>query len=290
MKHKKALLAVLGCVAALAVPAAVMAADDDAIVIGNTSVIDTVDPVHNGSNAWSLTADGVSETIFMQDKEGNLVSRIVDSIEQKDELTWEMKLKEGVKFSDGSDVDAQALCDSMNTIMENNEMASTSAGVITFTPVDDMTVELKSERETTVMPSVLCEYSMVVLKDTGDSNYVFTGPYAIENMDPGVELDLVPNEYYDDKASERSDVVIKAFGDAATMQQAFESGEIDMAFTVTPETAGILEGEGYTTKTFDAGYQYFMVVNSKENETLSDLKLRQAINVAINRDTALLVM
>ena len=56
---------------------------------------------------------------------------------------------------------------------------------------------------------------------------------AIENMDPGVELDLVPNEYYDDKASERSDVVIKAFGDAATMQQAFESGEIDMAFTVT---------------------------------------------------------
>lgn len=284
MKHKKALLAVLGCVAALAVPAAVMAADDDAIVIGNTSVIDTVDPVHNGSNAWSLTADGVSETIFMQDKEGNLVSRIVDSIEQKDELTWEMKLKEGVKFSDGSDVDAQALCDSMNTIMENNEMASTSAGVITFTPVDDMTVELKSERETTVMPSVLCEYSMVVLKDTGDSNYVFTGPYAIENMDPGVELDLVPNEYYDDKASERSDVVIKAFGDAATMQQAFESGEINMAFTVTPETAGILEGEGYTTKTFDAGYQYFMVVNSKENETLSDLKLRQTINVAINRE------
>ena len=57
-----------------------------------------------------------------------------------------------------------------------------------------------------------------------------------------------------------------------------------MAFTVTPETAGILEGEGYTTKTFDAGYQYFMVVNSKENETLSDLKLRQAINVAINRE------
>lgn len=286
MKQKKALycLAVLGCMAALATPTAVMAADDDAIVIGNTSVIDTVDPVHNGSNAWSLTADGISETIFMQDKEGNLVSRIVDSIEQKDDLTWEMKLKEGVKFSDGTDVDAQALCDSMNSIMENNEMASTSAGVITFTPVDDLTVELKSERETTVMPSVLCEYSMVICKDTGDSNYVFTGPYAIDNMDPGVELDLVPNQYYDDQASERSDVVIKAFGDAATMQQAFESGEIDIAFTVTPETSGILEGEGYTTKTFDAGYQYFMVVNSKENETLSDLKLRQAINVAVNRE------
>ena len=64
----------------------------------------------------------------MQDKDGNLVSRFVDSIEQKDDLTWEIKLKSGVKFSDGTDVDAQAFCDSMNSIMQNNEMASSSGG------------------------------------------------------------------------------------------------------------------------------------------------------------------
>lgn len=278
-------LAVTGCAMALTVSTGIGAvAAEDTIVIGNTSIIDTVDPVHNGSNAWSLTADGVSETVFMQDKDGNLVSRFVDSIEQKDDLTWEIKLKSGVKFSDGTDVDAQAFCDSMNSIMQNNEMASSSAGMITFTATDDATVTLTTERETTVMPSVLCEYNMVVFKDNGDSSYVFTGPYVIDSMDPGVELDLVPNEYYDDRAADRSNVVIKGFSDAATMQQAFESGEIDMAFTVTPETAGILQGEGYTTKDFDAGYQYFMVVNSKENETLSDLKLRQAINVGINRE------
>lgn len=278
-------LAVTGCAMALTVSTRIGAvAAEDTIVIGNTSIIDTVDPVHNGSNAWSLTADGVSETVFMQDKDGNLVSRFVDSIEQKDDLTWEIKLKSGVKFSDGTDVDAQAFCDSMNSIMQNNEMASSSAGMITFTATDDATVTLTTERETTVMTSVLCEYNMVVCKDNGDSSYVFTGPYVIDSMDPGVELDLVPNEYYDDRAADRSNVVIKGFSDAATMQQAFESGEIDMAFTVTPETAGILQGEGYTTKDFDAGYQYFMVVNSKENETLSDLKLRQAINVGINRE------
>lgn len=278
-------LVVTSCAMALTVSTGIGAvAAEDTIVIGNTSIIDTVDPVHNGSNAWSLTADGVSETVFMQDKDGNLVSRFVDSIEQKDDLTWEIKLKSGVKFSDGTDVDAQAFCDSMNSIMQNNEMASSSAGMITFTATDDATVTLTTERETTVMPSVLCEYNMVVCKDNGDSSYVFTGPYVIDSMDPGVELDLVPNEYYDDRAADRSNVVIKGFSDAATMQQAFESGEIDMAFTVTPETAGILQGEGYTTKDFDAGYQYFMVVNSKENETLSDLKLRQAINVGINRE------
>ena len=257
---------------------------DGKIVIGTTSVISTVDPVHNGSNAWSLTSDGISETVYMQDKNGNLVSRFVDSIEQKDSLTWEIKLKDGVKFSDGSAVDAQAFCDSMNNIMENNEMASTSAGKITFTVTGDNTVELVSERETTVMPSVLCEYNMIVCKEDGNGSYVFTGPYVIDNMNPGVELDLVPNKYYDDRADKRSDVVVKAFQDAAAMQQAFESGEIDMAFTITPETKGILDGEGFETKDFDAGYQYFAIVNSKEGETLSDQKLRQAVNEAINRE------
>ena len=91
-------LVVTSCAMALTVSTGIGAvAAEDTIVIGNTSIIDTVDPVHNGSNAWSLTADGVSETVFMQDKDGNLVSRFVDSIEQKDDLTWEIKLKSGVK-------------------------------------------------------------------------------------------------------------------------------------------------------------------------------------------------
>lgn len=286
MKHFFTRGFIIGCMATMLLLLAGCTAkvEKETIVIGNTKVIDVVDPTRNGSNAWSLTADGISETVFMQDSKGNLVSHIVESIEQKDALTWEMKLKTGLKFSDGSTLDANALCDSMNTIMKNNEMAKSSAGIITFSATDNLTVKMVSERETTIMPSVLCEYNMVVCKETKDSSYVFTGPYAIKSMNPGVELELIPNKYYDDRASSRPNVTIKAFGDAAAMQQAYKSGEIDIAFTITPETAGILEKEGYTTIDFDAGYQYFIVVNSKENETLSDLKLRQAVNIAINRE------
>ncbi|MDO4296492.1 MAG: ABC transporter substrate-binding protein [bacterium] len=254
------------------------------ITIGETSVINKIDPVNNGSNAWSLTADGISETIFMQDEKGNLTSHIAESVTQKDALTWELKLKEGVKFSDGSAVDADALSVCMNAIMEHDTIASASAGIITFTPIDELTVELKTERETTIMASVLCEWPIVVFKQLEDGSFLFTGPYAIQNMNPGVSLELVPNPYYDDRAGERPNVVLKAFADGATMQQAFESGEIDMAFTVTPETARILEDGGYNVKDIDAGYQYFMVLNSKENETLSDLSLREAINLAVNRE------
>ena len=106
-------------------------AQRDTITIGVTNVIDKVDPTYGG-NPWSLTADGISETIYMQDVNGNLVSHLAEDLVQVDDLTWELTLKDGVKFSDGSTVDAQAVADGMNAVVAANPNASATAGVITF--------------------------------------------------------------------------------------------------------------------------------------------------------------
>ena len=258
------------------------AGSDEPIYIGVTSIVKSMDPT-DSSVPWSLTSHGVSETLYTQNEEGNLVTRFVESLEQVDELTWELTLIEGLKFSDGSDVDAEAVAACMNEIMQNNELATASAGVITFTATDTYSLTLETERETKIMSSVLCEWTNIIYKEVGDGEYVFTGPYMIENLDVGVSLEMTPNPYYDDQADERSDVTLLVFQDTASMQQAFESGEIDMAFTVTPEIAATLEDEGFTVKTIDAGYQYFSIVNL-QNEPLDDDNVRQAINLAINRE------
>lgn len=281
---KKKLVAVLLC-AAMTMSMGVCAGaeeEKDTIMIGTTSVINAVDPTNNG-NPWALTADGISETLFKQDSEGNLVSRLAEGVEQKDDTTWELKLKEGMKFSDGSDVNAQAVADCINDIMANNEMATASAGVITATAKDDLTVELVTERTTTVMESVLCEWTNVVYKGDSENGYVFTGPYVVKELDPGVSLELEPNEYYDEQAADRSNVTLKAFADGTAMKQAFEAEEIDMAFTVTPETASALEGEGYTVKNMNAGYQYFGMLNMAEG-AFKDEAVRKAVNLALNRE------
>ncbi|MCR4892382.1 MAG: ABC transporter substrate-binding protein [Lachnospiraceae bacterium] len=258
------------------------AGSGEAIVIGTTYIVDTIDPTNSG-DPWSLTADGISETLFKQNEKGELVSHLAEGIEKKDDKTWILTLKPDMKFSDGSAVDAAAVADCINDIMANNEMATASAGVIKATAGDDVTVELATERTTTVMASVLCEWTNVVYKKADDGSFVFTGPFMLKNLNPGVQMDLTPNPYYDENASKRPDVTLMAFADGATMQQAFSAGEIDMAFTVTPETAIALEGEGHTVKNMDAGYQYFTIVNMAK-DPLSDLKVRQAINLALNRE------
>ncbi|MBQ3333999.1 MAG: ABC transporter substrate-binding protein [Eubacteriaceae bacterium] len=251
------------------------------VTIGVTNMIDKIDPT-DGGDPWSITSDGISETIYMQNKDGELVSHLADDIKMNQDGTWTLTLKDGVKFSDGSAVDAKAVADCMNEIMKKNENAQASAGVIEFTAKDDKTLTLKPERKTTVMKSILCEWTNVIYKKDGD-NYVFTGPYKVKSLEGGSKLELEPNQYYDDNASKRPNVTLKCFKDTSSMQTAFESGEIDMAFTITAEMAKDLQNKGHTVNNFDAGYQYFAMVNTA-NGALKDAKVREAVNEAIDRD------
>ena len=265
--------------AGLVLTGSCMAEETDVITIGCSYVADNTNPV---DSAWDLTSHGISEGIYMQDEQGNLVSRFVSDLQRQDDLTWEATLTNAVKFSDGSDCDAQALADCMNYLQENNSMTNGTAGVVTFTAADEDTLEIVTERPTPVMSSLLAEWCNVVFKQTEDE-FIYTGPYMVSNLDSGVALEMVPNPYYDDRAADRSDVTLKVFRDSAAMQLAFESGEIDIMFGLTPEVADILTGEGFTVKDYDAGYQYFLYTNFTEG-ALADANVRKAVNLIIDRD------
>lgn len=67
------------------------------------------------------------------------------------------------------------------------------------------------------------------------------------------------------------------------MQQAFEAGEVDLMFGLTPEVAQKLSADGFAVKDYDAGYQYFAFTNLKDG-AMSDKAVRQAVNQLIDRD------
>lgn len=256
-------------------------AQDGPIMIGQTWIVGNTDPT-DSSVPWSLTSHGVSETVFMLDESGKLYSRFIDTFERVDELTWKATMKNEAKFSNGDLVDAVAIADCMNKIQENNPLSNATAGKVTFHAVDYQTLEIKTERPLQRFDSFLTEWSNIVFKDLGDGKFVYTGPYVIKNLEPGIQLTLVPNEQYPD-ADKRPDIKVMVFKDTSALKLAFESGEIDMAFTVTPEIAKMLRDAGKTVKTIEAGYQYFGIFNL-DNELLKDDAVRQAIHLAVNRE------
>ncbi len=287
-KTTAALLA--ACLAVIPMQTAAYAEESkplDSVVIGATKMISSLVPT-DSTVPWWLTSCGVSETVYKLDEEGNLVSRFIDTMEQTDDNTWEVVMKQGNAFSDGTVVDAEAMCACLNQIAEENASALSTAGASTFAATGDYSFTIETENVTRVMPSILGGWGCVVFKNNGDDTYSYTGPFVVDELDPGVVMKVSPNAYYDEQAASRpASVEIKCFKDMSAMQLAFESGEIDMAFQITNDVAQILGGEGYTIKDVDAGYQYYAYLNTTR---LDDLKVRQALDLAVNREEMLEVL
>lgn len=255
-------------------------ANNNPITIGQTFVVKAIEPTVGGT-PWSLTTHGLSETVFYLNRNGELVSRYIEDVKRIDSLTWELKVKKNVKFSDGTEVNADAIVWALNTIMEKNPLSNATAGKVKFTKKGDDLIEAVMERETQNIKALLTEWTNIIFKET-DKGFVFSGPYTIKNFESGIKLELTPNPHYEN-VEKRGEVIVKSFNDLATMKLAFESGELDMIFGITPEIAEELKTRNKIIEKIDAGYQYFGILNLKSN-ILSDKKIREAINIGLNRN------
>lgn len=264
-----------------------LASSEQTIYVGQGFVTASTDPA-NGSAGWALTTHGVSENLFTVDKEGILISRLVDEINQESEKIWKVKLKEGVLFSDGSPLLAEEVAKGLNRTNENSGAARATVGKILYKATGPLTMTIETERPTKILKSVLAEWSNVVYKYTDENTIAFTGPYVVKEHVPNEKIVLTPNPHYPD-AQKRQDVVIQAIKDKATLKLAFESGEIDFAFPLPSEFAESLKKDGHVIKGLDAGYQYFAFLNLN-TPALNDKKVRQALNMGINRDELILAL
>lgn len=257
-------------------------ANTDDIVVGQTFLADSTDP-RTGSTAWSLTSHGISEKLFTVDEEGDIVGQVAKSVSKVSEKVWQVKLKAGYKFSDGTSVTPQHVADCLNELNKVNDNAKASLGTMTVTPITsdstDLLVNIESETATHVMDAVLAEWVFVVYLKDSEGNFVFTGPYAVKSFSDS-KIDLKPNTHYP-QADERPMVTIKKFADGNALAAAVEKKEVDVGFHLpVGELSELRKVDGIHIKSFEVGYHYMALYNIAR---MPDLKVRKAIDVAIDR-------
>ena len=144
-------------------------AADDQVVVGQTFMAGAIDPT-SGSTGWALTSHGISEKLFTVDKDGEIVGQVAESVERVSDNVWEVTLKDGYKFSDGTDVTAQAVADALTELntVDPNGAGMASVGTMTVTAPSDGVVRIETERATHVMDAVLAEWVFTVYKKDGD--------------------------------------------------------------------------------------------------------------------------
>ncbi len=253
----------------------------------------------NTSDRWGLTvANMIFSPLVAIDGEGNSENVLAESVEPAaDGKSVTVKLKQGIKWSDGEAFTAD---DVVFTYTKKADKANGNADslwigdqAIKAVKVDDYTVRFDFPTvsaaavnnivtETFIIPEHIykdvTDFSVSELPETP----VGTGPYKLKEYKRGQYLQFEANENYFGTKPSIKNVTLQIIESTNTAKVALQKGEVD-ATVVLPSDSKDLDTDSISTYAYSENRIGYLGLNS-QTEQLKDVKVRQAIFYALNKD------
>lgn len=209
-------------------------------------------------------------------------------ITDPDALTFTIKLRDGVKFHDGSVCDANAVAWNIGQYIKNGKGAEIG-NPKEVTVDDDLTVTVHYEEWANNWDTVLGEIH-IISKDAYDKNgeewckinCVGTGPFLFDSYMAGSSLKYVKNPEYRIEGQPYVDSVeFVVISDTNTQVSAFLNGEIDILNTIDGTVIQTVMAQGFENVGREsanmANLKYVLFNSKNPDHPTGDLKVRQAI-------------
>lgn len=226
-----------------------------------------------------------------------------------DGLVYTFKLRDGVKFHDGTPFNADAVVFNFRRVIDPTfEHYFERASPLRTTPlkylkevrkVDDSTVELVlsqpwglflNQLATTLSSGLPLFISPETVKTHGNENANLhpsgTGPFKITSYEPGIKTILERNtEYWNQPLPYLDKITFVVMPEATTRVTALEAGEVDVIAALLPDAVPPLEKAGFNIVASEVTNQiwYYGMNLDEKSGALKDKRVRQAINYAVDR-------
>src|SRR5699024_6057205 len=163
------------------------------LIISEHADIVTLDPAGENDNPSSKVQENIYETLVDQDENMELQRGLAESWEDVEDDVWEFKLREGVKFHDGSDFNADAVKANIERIQDPARASARSSlldMVSEVSIIDDYNIELVTEYPYAPLLNNLSHGAgKMISKELIDADY--------ENALEQADSDLSLEEYYE---------------------------------------------------------------------------------------------
>jgi peptide/nickel transport system substrate-binding protein len=173
----------------------------DELVIDLPGVPESIDPaLAYSARDWSIV-HSIYDAPVTYLADGTIAPLAAESFDLVDETTFELVLREGLTFHDGSPVTSSAVTRSLAHMMESGSEASgLFAGITGVEEVDERTARIITGEPAPWLPGQIAVWLVLlpegISADSAGSNPVGSGPYKFESQEAGASITLVRNPDY----------------------------------------------------------------------------------------------
>lgn len=252
--------------------------------------LDPTKTIPNGAAGGNALA-AVYDVLMRYDQPSNSFEPwLAKSLTTEDDTTWTLELREDVTFSDGTPLDAAAVVGSIGYYMKN-------AGYNTLllaTNIKDMRpdgatkVVFTLNRPWITFPNMLASGPGMVMAPAayqgGPEKFtpIGAGPFVMDEYKPTEELVLSANPDYWNGRPSLDEVRFVWLGSDDDRLSSLTDGTVDVANIRAPQTLEKARTEGFAGIMAPSGLGGLYWLNNREGRAASDVRVRQAINYAID--------
>ncbi|MDI3269963.1 MAG: ABC transporter substrate-binding protein [Bacillota bacterium] len=274
------------------------------IVVGLQAEPVTLDPHQVTDYNTSRTVDPMFERLVeFKDESTELEPGLAESWDiSPDGLVYTFHLRQGVKFHDGTDFNAEAVKFSIDRQIDANhpyhDTGDFAYAEFTFgyvkevRVVDPYTVEIELKEPYAPFLSNLAMHSASIVSPAAVQKYgrqfsqhpVGTGPFRFADWKSGVEVVLEKNpDWWKGQAKIDRLVFRPVIEDQARLTE-LESGSLDFIVNIPPdELARIGASSSYTVLRQPGMHVWYLIFNAQK-PPFDKKEVRQAVNYAINKE------
>lgn len=291
---KKILGAVLtGAMLIAATASGVYADGEKSFVYGTTGYSEEMGDAglnpHDNYSGWSAIRYGVGETLFKYNDNMEVEPWLATDYEFVDDLTVKITLRDGVRFTSGRAMDAQAVKECLEDLISVHDRAPYDLKIDHIEADGQILTIYTTEPCPAIINYLGDPYGAIfdmeygVQGEGGSANIAGTGPYIATNVTP-TQIDLIKNEDYWGGDVKVDKITVKSFADGSALTAALQTGDIQGTYGLQYDNYALFDQNPEYAIHSCATSRCFFGQFNMDSELMQDQNIRKAVEMGIDKE------